>query len=237
MSTARSGRCVVVTSLVNRPSLHASPGVRMRSSRRFAAWMGFAWALASCSTWGPTTIGGVSTGSGSGPGSGGNPGGSSFSGPSCPNGLPTASMTSASSAACDSCVESECSDQLSSTESACSAYFDCYCACAEGDDSCYSSCAPEMTNNSACSASLSTILSCDMDECESQCSGGGTAPNDAGTAPTTTPTGTCATLLECCTMATGSASSCAAEVAAFDDNQTTCAGGLSAYADAGPSCQ
>ena len=95
-----------------------------------------------------------------------------FSGPSCTS-IPTG---------CWDCVEQNCNGGC--ITSACADYFNCFCACAEGDQNCYAGCEPKVMNPACeqCAAGVST-QSCQQ-SCSSQCSvsgsGGVTPPGMGG---------------------------------------------------------
>jgi hypothetical protein len=110
--------------------------------------------------------GGGSGGSGSGSGGNGFP----FSGPTCSN-IP---------GGCWSCLQSNCPN-LGCLTSDCSTYLTCYCACALGDQQCYSGCQSDVTP--ACASCAQSIGQCTQ-SCQSQCSvsggGGGTGSSTGG---------------------------------------------------------
>jgi len=91
-----------------------------------------------------------------------------FTGPSCAS-IPTG---------CWDCVEQNCNG--SCITSACADYFNCFCACAEGDQNCYAGCQPKIMNPACeqCAAGVST-QSCQQ-SCSSQCSTGGVGGGSGG---------------------------------------------------------
>jgi hypothetical protein len=82
------------------------------------------------------------------------------------------------SAACNTCLESNCGSQLSAASSACSAYESCYAGCDCSDFTCIANCAATKIDMT-CQNGGSGLISCQSNMCSSQCTGtiGGT---DAG---------------------------------------------------------
>ncbi len=154
-----------------------------------------------------------------------------YSGPSCPSGQPA--NTTAVSQACITCAEDACSNPSENTcvNSTCSAYYTCYCACAAMDTTCQGGC----TQSPDCMTCETTLTDCFTmavtgSQCSSQCGfadAGVVVPEGDGAAAT----GTCATLSTCCSSLGSNASEC--QVAANSNNQTVCAGVLSAFVEAG----
>jgi hypothetical protein len=87
--------------------------------------------------------------------------------PTCQGAQPS---SGSNSAACTSCVESSCSSDLSSVESACSAYLGCYSGCQCSDGQCIANCQSQVTSN--CESALTAGSSCEAQNCPSQCSDG-----------------------------------------------------------------
>jgi hypothetical protein len=70
--------------------------------------------------------------------------------------------------ACLDCVTSNCSDQISTLESACSSVYSCVCACNTGDTNCVGAC-ESVTPSPSCASALEGVQSCEDASCKSQC--------------------------------------------------------------------
>lgn len=103
--------------------------------------------------------------------------------PQCQGG----SSSGGSSAACDSCIESSCSSQLSTVLSACSAYISCYEGCQCTDVTCLSGCQAQIQSNTACQQAVGPLESCEQSSCLSPCtttSGSSSGPSGSSSGPT-----------------------------------------------------
>jgi hypothetical protein len=113
--------------------------------------------------------GGSSGGSG---GSGSSSGAFPFSGPSC--------SSATISNACWSCLQGSCPG-ISCLTSDCSAYFDCYCACPQGDANCAQNCQSDMTPAClSCAEGLGRCTSGCASECSTTGMGGGGGSSGGG---------------------------------------------------------
>ncbi len=160
----------------------------------------------------PVDAGSSSSGGGSGgSGGGGSGGGFPYSGPSC--------NSSTISPACWSCLESSCPSLGSCITNACSAYFNCYCACNPGDSSCLQGCQSDVSP--ACGSCIASSGQCAATGCQQACtttvmgssgsSGGGGFGSSTGGGSTSTSQCTSAancrngqTLESCVTLDNGS---------------------------------
>ena len=84
--------------------------------------------------------------------------------------------TGAGSAACNSCLESSCSSQISAVEGACSSYVTCYEGCQCSDLTCIEGCEADLMQGSCPSADQS-LTTCLSQSCGTQCNG---SSGDAG---------------------------------------------------------
>jgi len=161
-----------------------------------------------------------------------------FSGPSCTS-IPTG---------CWDCVEQNCNGGC--ITSACADYFNCFCACAEGDQNCYAGCEQKVMTPACeqCAAGVST-QSCQQ-SCSSQCSVGGSSgigsggssgsSGSSGGQGCTTSNGACP-ITFCSTDVNGTCSSAYYEVgsqifpcASCSDTQVCLQEATDACLDAGP---
>jgi len=115
----------------------------------------------------------------------------------------------------------------------CSAYFTCFCACAQGDISCYGGCQPKFT--SACQACSSSIMSCEQQHCASECgvdagTGGGTGGGGGGVADAGD---ACGTLATCCGMITDAQTQAGCQSVVGTGNAQQCQATYSGFKGAG----
>ena len=138
------------------------------------AWLAAAMSLAAVLACGSSNNGSNSSGNGSGNGNGGFP----FSGPSCGSGVFNES--------CWGCLQNTCNGGC--LTSSCSDFFNCFCNCPSGSDSCYQGCSSSLSPS--CQQCVLSISSCEMSSCSNDCggnvgagsSGGGTPPGMGGSA-------------------------------------------------------
>jgi hypothetical protein len=133
----------------------------MKSSRGFAAaacTAVFAVVVA-CSNSG--TNGGGGTGGGATP-------------PTCQG---ATGSTGAGSSACNSCLESSCSPDLSSEQTNCGAYVTCYEGCQCSDTACLTGCLAKI--DSTCQSADGILTACLLQYCSSECAST-TGATDAG---------------------------------------------------------
>ncbi len=95
-------------------------------------------------------------------------------GPSCPSGT-MAAMGQPQNAACDQCVEKNCTNAGLNAEMACAPFSNCYCPCAPTDQVCHGKCRASLSM--ACTTSFGHLLGCEIGDCAGSCAG---PPFDAG---------------------------------------------------------
>lgn len=141
------------------------------------------------------------------------------------------------SQACQSCVESSCSSQLSSTNSACSDFLSCVCPGGTYNANNLQMCASKET--SACQMAGSSVGSCEQQNCASQCassssssSGGSSSSSGGSSSSSGGGMYTCSQLTTCCGMVP-SAEQASCNMVAGMGNETACSDLYSGYKAAG----
>jgi hypothetical protein len=95
----------------------------------------------------------------------------SLSGPSCQNGMISIPGAVATTPTCQMCTQSACVGQTGCFTSDCATYFNCLCACAPNDSTCFSMCSLP----SACQGCLANFETCSANAangggaCAAQC--------------------------------------------------------------------
>ena len=147
-------------------------GVRLSLMKHRGALLAIATSLAAVLACGSGNNG--SNNSGNGNGNGGSNGGFPYTGPSCGSGVFNDS--------CWGCLQNTCNGGcLTST---CSDFFNCFCNCASGDETCYQGCSSSLS--ASCQQCVLSISSCEMSSCSNDCSGnvgngsGGVTPPGMG---------------------------------------------------------
>jgi hypothetical protein len=82
------------------------------------------------------------------------------------------------STACNSCIETSCSSQLSAAESPCSAYLSCYASCQCMDGTCIDGCTAKATGS--CANPFADVGACIGQSCATPCLG--PSSSDGGSA-------------------------------------------------------
>jgi hypothetical protein len=150
--------------------------------------------------------------------------------PASGGGLPLCIDPPAGETACITCIENSCASQLHAVVVACSAFLDCFKACACTDETCISNCAGDVT--SACATAATPFGKCEQNTCGDTCSSSSTVSinfgTDAGTVQQGSgpgiPTGGgsgCSALSTCCNSLSGAEQTGCNEVVSAG-NATAC---------------
>jgi hypothetical protein len=131
------------------------------------AWLAVATSLAAVLACGSGNNGSNNSGNGSGNGNGGFP----YTGPSC--------GSTVINEGCWGCLQSSCNGGC--LTSACNDFFNCFCNCAQGSNSCYQGCATNISPS--CQQCVLSISSCEQSSCSSACSNAGNGGASGGVTP------------------------------------------------------
>jgi hypothetical protein len=77
--------------------------------------------------------------------------------------------TGPGSAACNSCLQSNCGSQVSTASGACSAYNSCYSSCQCMDINCLTNCFATKVDANCANGGGTALATCQMNNCSSQC--------------------------------------------------------------------
>jgi hypothetical protein len=131
------------------------------------AWLAVATSLAAVLACGSGNNGTNNSGNGSGNNNGGFP----FTGPSC--------NSTTINEGCWGCLQNSCNGGC--LTSACNDFFNCFCNCAQGSNSCYQACASNISPS--CQQCVLSINSCEQSSCSSACSNAGSGGGSGGVTP------------------------------------------------------
>jgi hypothetical protein len=139
-------------------------------------------------------------------------------------------MISMGSDACGTCLEANCSAQVSATCSDCASIFACEAKCQCSDNTCLTNCLS--TGNAACTAATQAVLSCSQSSCASACNFFPGSSSSSSSTSSGSAGGNCQALSACCAMLTDATQQSECNQVVTEGNDSGCASTLMVFQNA-----